>query len=165
MLMIGCGGFLFGGKRMNSADIVWILVSSALVLVMTPGLAFFYGGMVKRKNVINTMMACVFIMGMASIMWVLFGYSLSFSGDIAGIIGNFNWFGLNGVGGLLAWMLIEKLHTGSNQRRPEPHTSQRQDNRPRDGLRKPAGVDGIRPRKRYASDRASKNSAYPYHHR
>ena len=62
---------------MNSADIVWILISSALVLLMTPGLAFFYGGLVKRKNVINTMMACVFIMGMASIMWVLFGYSLS----------------------------------------------------------------------------------------
>jgi len=83
---------------MNSADIVWILISSALVLVMTPGLAFFYGGLVKRKNVINTMMICVFIMGMASIMWVLFGFSLSFSGDIGGIIGNLNWFGLNGVG-------------------------------------------------------------------
>ena len=48
----------FGGFFMNSADIVWILISSALVLVMTPGLAFFYGGMVKRKNVINTMMIC-----------------------------------------------------------------------------------------------------------
>ncbi len=81
-----------------NADIAWLLTSSALVLLMTPGLAFFYGGLAKRKNVINTMMACVFIMGMASIMWVLFGYSLSFSGDIGGIIGNLNWIGLNGVG-------------------------------------------------------------------
>ena len=81
-----------------NADIAWLLISSALVLLMTPGLAFFYGGLVKRKNVINTMLACVFCMGMASILWVLFGYSLSFSGDIGGIIGNLNWFGMNGVG-------------------------------------------------------------------
>jgi len=81
-----------------NADIAWLLTSSALVLVMTPGLAFFYGGLVKRKNVLNTMMICAFCMGMASIMWVLFGYSLSFSGDIGGIIGNLDWFGLNGVG-------------------------------------------------------------------
>ncbi len=81
-----------------NADIAWLLTSSALVLIMTPGLAFFYGGLVKRKNVINTMLACVFCMGMASILWVLFGYSLSFSGDIGGIIGNLNWFGMNGVG-------------------------------------------------------------------
>lgn len=82
----------------NSGDIAWVLISSALVLLMTPGLAFFYGGLVKRKNVVNTLMSSVFIMGLASILWVLVGYSLSFSGDIGGIIGNLNWFGLSGVG-------------------------------------------------------------------
>lgn len=85
---------------LNSGDISWMLTSSALVLLMTPGLAFFYGGLVKRKNVINMIMSSVFIMGLASILWVLVGYTLSFSGDIGGIIGNFNWFGLNGVDAL-----------------------------------------------------------------
>jgi ammonium transporter len=82
---------------LNSGDISWMLISSAMVLLMTPGLAFFYGGMVKRKNVLNTMMSSVLCMGLASILWVLIGYSLSFSGDFAGIIGNFKWFGLSGV--------------------------------------------------------------------
>ena len=81
-----------------NADIAWLLTASALVFFMTPGLAFFYGGLVKRKNVINTMMSSVFIMGMASVMWVLIGYSLSFSGDVGGIIGNFKWLGLNNFG-------------------------------------------------------------------
>lgn len=65
---------------------------------MTPGLAFFYGGLVSRKNVVNTMMACVAIMGLSVVMWALFGYSLAFGGDHAGIIGDLRWFGLNGVG-------------------------------------------------------------------
>jgi len=82
---------------LNSGDISWMLTSSALVLLMTPALAFFYGGLTKRKNVINTMMSSVFIMGLASMLWVLIGYSLSFSGDIGGIIGNIKWFGLSGV--------------------------------------------------------------------
>ncbi len=83
---------------LNSGDISWMLISSALVLLMTPGLAFFYGGLVKRKNIINTMISSIFIMGLASVLWVLVGYSLSFSGDIGGIIGNLQWFALNGVG-------------------------------------------------------------------
>ncbi|MFA0814676.1 MAG: ammonium transporter [Anaerofustis sp.] len=83
---------------LNSGDISWMLTSSALVMLMTPGLAFFYGGLVRRKNIINTMISSIFIMGLASILWVLIGYSLSFSGDIGGLIGNLNWFGLNGVG-------------------------------------------------------------------
>lgn len=82
---------------LNSGDISWMLTSSALVLLMTPGLAFFYGGLAKRKNIINTMMSSVFIMGLASVLWVLIGYSFSFSGDFHGIIGNTNWFGLTGV--------------------------------------------------------------------
>jgi len=82
---------------LNSGDISWMLTSSALVLLMTPGLAFFYGGLVKRKNVVNTMMSSIMLMGLASILWVLVGYSLAFSGDTGGIIGNLNWFGLSGV--------------------------------------------------------------------
>lgn len=67
-------------NSINSGDVAWMLTASAMVLLMTPGLAFFYGGMVKRKNTINTMMSSAFSMGLASIMWVLFGFSLSFSG-------------------------------------------------------------------------------------
>jgi len=81
----------------SSGDTAFVLISSALVFLMTPGLAFFYGGMVRRKNVLSTLMASYFIMGLASVLWVLFGYSLSFSGDIGGIIGNLKWIGLNGV--------------------------------------------------------------------
>lgn len=83
---------------MNTGDTAFVLISTALVFVMTPGLAFFYGGLVRRKNVCNTMMACVAIMGVSVLMWVLFGYSLSFGGDHFGVIGNFQWIGLNGIG-------------------------------------------------------------------
>ncbi len=82
---------------MNTGDTAYVLICSALVLFMTPGLAFFYGGLVQRKNVVNTMMACVAIMGITIVMWVLFGYSLAFGGDHGGIIGDFRWFGLEGV--------------------------------------------------------------------
>ena len=84
-------------EALNSGDISWMLTSSALVLLMTPGLAFFYGGFVKRKNVLNTMMSSVFLMGLASVLWVLIGFSLAFGGDVFGIIGTLKWFGLNGV--------------------------------------------------------------------
>ncbi len=83
---------------MNSGDTAFMLISSAMVLFMTPGLAFFYGGLERRKNVLNTMMSSFFIMGLASLLWVLVGYSLSFSGNLFGIIGDFKWLGLNGVG-------------------------------------------------------------------
>ena len=83
---------------MNSGDTGFILICSALVFFMTPGLAFFYGGLVRRKNVVNTMMAIVMIMGLATVMWVLFGYSLAFGGNHGGIIGDFRWFGLEGIG-------------------------------------------------------------------
>lgn len=82
---------------MNAGDTGFMLVCAALVFFMTPGLAFFYGGLVRRKNVVNTMMACTAIMGLSVVMWVLFGYSLSFGGNHAGIIGDFRWFGLNGI--------------------------------------------------------------------
>lgn len=82
----------------NSGDTGFVLICTAMVFFMTPGLALFYGGLVRRKNVINTMMSSVFLIGVAIVLWVLFGYSLAFSGDAGGIIGDLNWFGLNGVG-------------------------------------------------------------------
>lgn len=82
---------------MDTGDTAFVLVSTALVFFMTPGLALFYGGMVRRKNVLNTIMSSFFIAGLASVMWVLIGYTLSFGQDTGGLIGNFQWFGLNGV--------------------------------------------------------------------
>lgn len=83
---------------MNTGDTGFMIISAALVFFMTPGLAFFYGGLVRRKNVCNTMMACVAIMGLSVVMWTLFGYSLSFGGNHGGIIGDFRWFAMNDVG-------------------------------------------------------------------
>ncbi len=83
---------------MSSGDTAFMIISAALVFFMTPGLAFFYGGLVRRKNVVNTMMACVSIMGLAVVMWALFGYSLAFGGNHGGVIGDFRWLGLSGVG-------------------------------------------------------------------
>lgn len=82
---------------MNTGDTGFMLICTALVFFMTPGLAFFYGGMVRRKNVVNTMMACTFIMGLSVVMWILFGYSLSFGGNHGGIIGDLRWFALNSI--------------------------------------------------------------------
>lgn len=82
---------------MNSGDTAFMLICTAFVFFMTPGLAFFYGGLVRRKNVCNTMMACVSIMGLSVVMWTLFGYSLAFGGNHGGIIGDLRWIGLNHV--------------------------------------------------------------------
>ena len=83
---------------MNTGDTAFMLIATALVFFMTPGLAFFYGGLVRRKNECNTMMACVAIMGLSVVLWTLFGYSLAFGGNHGGIIGDFRWIALNGVG-------------------------------------------------------------------
>ena len=83
---------------MDTGNTGFMMICTALVFIMTPGLAFFYGGLVRRKNVCNTMMACVAIMGLSVVMWTLFGYSLSFGGNHGGIIGDFRWAALNGVG-------------------------------------------------------------------
>ncbi len=80
----------------NTGDTAWVLISSALVLLMTPALAFFYGGMVRKKNMLSVLMQCFIIMCVLSIQWVLFGYSLSFA-PAKGFWGGFSWFGLNGV--------------------------------------------------------------------
>lgn len=82
----------------NTGDTGFILICATLVLLMTPGLAFFYGGMVRRKNVVNTMMTSIFVIGIAMVMWVLFGYSLAFGNDHFGIIGDLSFLGLNGIG-------------------------------------------------------------------
>lgn len=84
---------------MNSGDTAWVLTASALVLLMTiPGLAFFYGGLVRRKNVLSILMQCFIIVCVISLQWMLFGYSLAFGPDFHGIIGNLDWAGLSGVG-------------------------------------------------------------------
>ena len=72
---------------MNSGNTAFVLICACLVMIMTPGLAFFYGGLGRRKNVLNTMMMSLFIMGLASVLWVAFGYSVSFCGDHGGVIG------------------------------------------------------------------------------
>ncbi len=84
----------------NSGDTAWVLMASALVLLMTiPGLAFFYGGLVRRKNVLSILMQCFIIVCVISLQWMLFGYSLAFGPDFHGIIGKLDWMGLAGVGG------------------------------------------------------------------
>lgn len=83
---------------MNTGDTAFMIICAAFVFIMTPGLAFFYGGLVRRKNVCNTMLACVGIMGLSVVMWVLFGYSLSFGGNHFGVIGDFRWLAFHGIG-------------------------------------------------------------------
>ena len=82
----------------NAGDTSFVLLSAALVMFMTPGLAFFYGGMVRSKNVLGTLMQSFIIIGLVTIIWVLYGYSLSFGPDVGHLIGNLQWLGLRGVG-------------------------------------------------------------------
>ena len=84
---------------MNAADNAWVLACSALVLLMTPGLAMFYGGMTRSKNVLSTMMHSFFLMGLASLIWLFYGFSLAFGPDIGGgLLGNLQYFALDGIG-------------------------------------------------------------------
>ena len=85
--------------EINAGDTAWVLVSAALVMLMTPGLALFYGGLVRRKNVLSTIMHSFFILGLVSVTWVLWGYSLAFGPDTGlGLIGGLDWLALEGVG-------------------------------------------------------------------
>src|SRR6266536_6335970 len=85
--------------EINAGDTAWLLASAALVMLMTPALGFFYGGLVRRKNVLSTLMHSWFILALISVQWVLWGYSLAFAPDTGlGIIGGLQWIGLNGVG-------------------------------------------------------------------
>lgn len=81
----------------NAGDTAWVLMSSALVMLMTPGLAFFYGGMVRKKNILSILMQCFIVLCLISVQWVLYGYSLSFAPG-SGFWGGLNWLGLRGVG-------------------------------------------------------------------
>src|SRR5215510_1159182 len=86
--------------KIDTGDTAWVLVSSALVLMMTaPGLALFYGGLVRRKNVLGTLMHSFILLAMISVQWVLWGYSVAFGPDIGGIVGSFQYVGLATVGG------------------------------------------------------------------
>ncbi|HLB25491.1 MAG TPA: ammonium transporter [Nitrospirota bacterium] len=84
--------------KVDPGDTAWVLISTALVMLMTPGLALFYGGMVRRKNVLGTIMQSFIILGIISVQWALYGYSLAFGPDVNHIIGNLSWAGLAGVG-------------------------------------------------------------------
>ena len=111
MVMLGAAVSAFGGDQtvqsgvemtagshIDTGDTAWILISTALVMLMTPGLALFYGGMVRGKNVLGTIMQSFVAIAIVSVQWILVGYSLSFGPDIGGVIGGLDWLGLNGVG-------------------------------------------------------------------
>ena len=83
---------------MNSGDTAWVLISAALVFIMTPAVALFYGGMVRSKNVLSTIMQSMFILGMISVEFILLGYTLAFGADVNGLIGDLSKVGLSGVG-------------------------------------------------------------------
>ena len=83
---------------MNSGDTAWVLISAALVFIMTPAVALFYGGMVRSKNVLTTIMQSMFILGMVSVEFILVGYTLAFGADVNGLIGDLSKVGLSGVG-------------------------------------------------------------------
>jgi len=85
-------------ENINAGDTAWLLMSAALVMLMTPALGFFYGGLVRRKNVLATIMHSFFILALISVQWVLWGYSLAFGPDHGGLIGGFDWLALKGVG-------------------------------------------------------------------
>ena len=89
---------LYAQDKIDSGDTAWMLVSSALVMLMIPGLALFYGGMVRTQNVLSTIMHSVFAMGLITIQWVVIGYSLAFGDDVGGFVGGLNYAFLNGVG-------------------------------------------------------------------
>src|SRR5205809_3830357 len=82
----------------NGADTAWVLISAALVMLMTPGLGLFYGGLVRPKNVLSTLMHSFFIVALISVQWVLWGYSLAFGPSVGGLIGSLAWVGLRDVG-------------------------------------------------------------------
>lgn len=87
-----------GSARIDSGDTAWVMASSALVMLMTPGLGLFYAGMVRRKNVLSTILQSFIMVGLVGVLWVLYGYSLAFGKDHWGIIGSLQWIGLRGVG-------------------------------------------------------------------
>ncbi|QQL49853.1 ammonium transporter [Mucilaginibacter ginkgonis] len=97
-------------SQINSGDTAWMLMATALVLIMTPGLAYFYGGMVTRKNVLSTMMQSFVCMGLITIIWVVFGFSLAFGDSVGGVIGNpATFFMMKGMLGNVTWKLAPTI--------------------------------------------------------
>ncbi len=97
-------------NKIDTGDTAWLLVATALVLLMTPGLAYFYGGMVRKKNVISTMLQSLVCMGLITVLWVVFGFSLAFGEDIGGVIGNpGTFFMMKGMVGNAVWPLAPTI--------------------------------------------------------
>src|ERR1700759_2379683 len=104
--VVGYCAIYFGGASagaydpasINSGDVAWMLCSSALVMIMTPAVGFFYGGMVSSKNVVSVLKQSMIILALISVQWVVVGYSLAFGPDVHGVIGSLANFGLRGVG-------------------------------------------------------------------
>ncbi len=97
-------------NKIDTGDTAWLLVATALVLLMTPGLAYFYGGMVRKKNVISTMLQSLVCMGVITVLWVMFGFSLAFGDDIGGFIGNpTTFFMMKGMVGNAVWPLAPTI--------------------------------------------------------
>lgn len=97
ILMLAVPAFAAESK-VDTGDTAWVLASAALVMLMVPAVGLFYGGMVRKKNALSTIMFSFAILALISVQWVLFGYSLAFGPDIGGVIGSLDWLGLNGVG-------------------------------------------------------------------
>ncbi|VAV84632.1 Ammonium transporter [hydrothermal vent metagenome] len=99
LLLLGPGAaFAAEESAINAGDTAWVMISTALVMLMTPGLAFFYSGMVRKRNFLSTMMQSFLMLCLISLQWVLVGYTLAFGPDIGGVIGGLDFFGLLGVG-------------------------------------------------------------------
>lgn len=94
----GASSGTFDSKLINAGDTAWVLTAAALVMIMTPAVGFFYGGMVTSKNVVSVIKQSLLILGIVSIQWVVLGYSLVFGNDVGGVIGGLNFIGLKGVG-------------------------------------------------------------------
>ncbi|MGD0281601.1 MAG: ammonium transporter [Dissulfurispiraceae bacterium] len=97
-LLLPLNAYAQASGKIDTGDTAFLLLSAALVMLMTPGLALFYGGMVRQKNVLGTIMQSFIAIAIISIQWILYGYSLAFGPDVHGIIGNLDWIGLRGVG-------------------------------------------------------------------
>ncbi len=98
ILFLVLANTVYAAQQIDKADTAWVLASAALVMIMIPGVGLFYGGMVRKKNAISTIILSFAILALISVQWVLFGYSLAFGHDVGGIIGNLQWAGLIGVG-------------------------------------------------------------------
>ncbi len=98
LLAASGAAFADGASKVDTGDTAWVLASSALVMIMTPGLGLFYAGMVRRKNALGTILQSFIMCGIAGVLWVVYGYSLAFGPDKGHFIGSLAWVGLNGVG-------------------------------------------------------------------